>query len=158
VEMRALVRQLRGKHTVIVSSHILSEISETCDRILVIKDGEIVASGTEAELTSRMTEGVRVRLTVRSPGASRTEAAEKAQRVLSGLASVSTVERTEPVEPGDDLASFNVVATSDVRSGMVKGAVEAGLDVLELSRHEHELEAVFLRLAGANKQKEEAAS
>ena len=51
VEMRELVRSLRGEHTVIVSSHILHEISETCDLILVIRDGQIVASGTEAELS-----------------------------------------------------------------------------------------------------------
>jgi ABC-2 type transport system ATP-binding protein len=150
VEMRALVRELGGKHTVIVSSHILSEISETCDRILVIKDGEIVASGTEAELSSRLLVGVRIRVTVRSPGASRTEAAEKAQRVFAGVAGIGTVERTNPVEPGEDLASFHIAASSDIRSVLVKGAVDAGLDLLELSRHEHELESVFLRLAGSS--------
>jgi ABC-2 type transport system ATP-binding protein len=149
VEMRALVRELRGKHTVLVSSHILSEISETCDRILVIKDGEIVESGTEAELTSRMLGGVRVRVTVRSPSASRTEAAEKAQRAFSGITGISKVERTDPLETGDDLASFHVSASADVRAALVKGAVEAGLDVLEVSRQGHELETVFLRLAGA---------
>jgi len=151
VEMRALVRELRGKHTVLVSSHILSEISETCDRILVIKDGEIVASGTEKELSSQLLEGVRVRVTVRSPGASRSEAAEKAQRAFSAVSGIGSVERTEPTEPGDDLASFHVGASSDVRPALVKGALDAGLELLELSRHEHELESVFLRLAGPAK-------
>jgi ABC-2 type transport system ATP-binding protein len=158
VEMRALVRELRGKHTVLVSSHILSEISETCDRILVIKDGEIVASGTEKELSTLLLEGVRVRITVRSPGASRTEAAEKAQRAFSALAGISTVERTEPTEPGDDLASFHVGAAADVRPALVKGALDAGLELLELSRHEHELESVFLRLAGPTPTKDAAPS
>ena len=50
VEMRELVRSLRGEHTTVLSSHILSEISETCDRLLVIRGGEIVASGSENEL------------------------------------------------------------------------------------------------------------
>ncbi|MCU0694809.1 MAG: ABC transporter ATP-binding protein, partial [Polyangiaceae bacterium] len=49
-EMRALIRSLRGEHTTLLSSHILSEISQTCDRLLVIRDGMIVASGTEEEL------------------------------------------------------------------------------------------------------------
>ena len=54
VEMRELVRNLRGEHTVVVSSHILTEISETCDRILVIKDGEIRWSrAPRSELSSR---------------------------------------------------------------------------------------------------------
>src|SRR6185295_9564006 len=59
VEMRALLRSLRGEHTILLSSHILSEISETCDRILVIKGGEIVAAGTEAELSTKLLRGAR---------------------------------------------------------------------------------------------------
>src|SRR6266852_4477575 len=47
VEMRALIRNLRGAHTILISSHILSEISQTCDRLLIIQAGEIVAQGTE---------------------------------------------------------------------------------------------------------------
>src|SRR5882672_1352308 len=50
VEMRKMIRALRGDHTILLSSHILSEISQTCDRLLVIQRGEIVAQGTEQEL------------------------------------------------------------------------------------------------------------
>src|SRR5690606_37830335 len=53
-EMRSLVRSLGGKRTVLVSSHNLPEISEMCDRLLVIGNGQIVAAGTEAELVSRL--------------------------------------------------------------------------------------------------------
>ncbi len=56
-KMRALVRSLSGKHTVLVSSHNLPEITEMCDRLLVIGNGEIVASGTEAELVTRLSSG-----------------------------------------------------------------------------------------------------
>jgi ABC-2 type transport system ATP-binding protein len=59
VEMRELLRSLKGDHTILLSSHILSEISETCDRILVIKDGQIAAAGTETELTSKLRRGRR---------------------------------------------------------------------------------------------------
>ena len=45
--MRQLLRGLRGKHTIVLSSHILTEISETCDRLLVLREGEIVASGMQ---------------------------------------------------------------------------------------------------------------
>jgi ABC-2 type transport system ATP-binding protein len=71
VEMRDLVRRLAGEHTVLVSSHILGEISETCDRILVVGDGKIVASGSEAELTAELSGSNRVTLTVRCPVAGR---------------------------------------------------------------------------------------
>src|SRR6185295_11049922 len=85
VEMRELLRGLKGKHTILLSSHILSEISETCDRILVIKGGEIAAAGTEAELASRLLAGVRAEVTVRGSLVSARAAAE-------AVAGVTTVE------------------------------------------------------------------
>ncbi len=54
VEMRSLIRRLKGQHTILVSSHILSEISQVCDRLLVIQEGEIVAQGTEEELARKL--------------------------------------------------------------------------------------------------------
>jgi ABC-2 type transport system ATP-binding protein len=151
VEMRALVRELGGKHTVVVSSHILSEISETCDRILVIKDGEIVASGTEAELSSQLLEGVRFRVTVRAPGTSRADAEARTSKLLASVSGVTRAESTITVETGEDLVSFEVDATSEVRPALVQGLVSAGLEVYEVSRRSHELESVFLRLAGSGK-------
>ncbi len=149
VEMRALVRSLGGKHTVLVSSHILSEISETCDRLLVIKDGEIVASGTEAELSAKLLEGIRVRLTVRAPGASGSTAQGRAKAILAGVSGVTNVESVTASETGEDLATLSVEAKTDVRPALVQAVVGAGLELLELARHEHELESVFLRLAGS---------
>jgi ABC-2 type transport system ATP-binding protein len=152
VEMRALVRELGGKHTVVVSSHILSEISETCDRILVIKDGEIVASGTEAELSSQLLEGVRFRVTVRAPGTSRADTEARTSKLLAAVSGVTRAESTITVETGEDLVSFEVDATSEVRPALVQGLVSAGLEVYEVSRRSHELESVFLRLAGSSKE------
>jgi ABC-2 type transport system ATP-binding protein len=151
VEMRQLVRQLGGRHTVIVSSHILSEISETCDRILVIQDGEIVASGTESELSSKLLEGVQVRLIVRVPGSGAEAAEARSKTILGAVEGVRAVERAPLSEVGEGLVSFHVEAHRDVRAELVKALVTAGVDVLELSRHDNELESVFLRLAGARK-------
>jgi ABC-2 type transport system ATP-binding protein len=150
VEMRQLVRQLGGKHTVIVSSHILSEISETCDRILVIKDGQIVASGTEAELSAQLIEGVRVRVTLRAVGATRASTTEMANKALGAVSGVRRVDPASSFEAGEDLAAFVVDASVDVRPALAQAVVGAGLELLELSRLEHELESVFLRLAGSN--------
>src|SRR5215813_6486742 len=60
VEMRQLVRELKAEHTVLISSHILPEISETCDRMLVLGEGAIVGSGTEEELSQRLASSRRV--------------------------------------------------------------------------------------------------
>ncbi|WP_437747841.1 ABC transporter ATP-binding protein [Sorangium sp. So ce302] len=149
VEMRALLRSLRGKHTILLSSHILSEISETCDRILVIRDGAIGAQGTEQELSAKLLHGVRVELTVRGPaaeGAGRGEAA-RALELAREVEGVTSVEQVTTNEPGGDVVSFAVEADRDVRAALCAELVQAGIGILEVKRSERELESVFLRLA-----------
>ena len=143
VEMRDLVRSLGGEHTVVVSSHILSEISETCDRILVIRDGEIVASGTEAELSERLLSGMRVDVSLRLGDRERAEV----EAVLSGVDGVQEVEEIDPLEPGKGVASFSVQTSTDVRDALCRALVQKDLGILQLSRSEHELESVFLQLS-----------
>ena len=147
MEMRQLVRGLRGAHTVVVSSHILTEISETCDRILVIDDGKIAWSGTEAELSATQKEGMRIALTLHAGGGSSQATADRARAALSGLAGVRDIEVLEPAEAGEGIASLLVAITSDVREEVGRCLVQAGLGILELSR-EKELESMFLQLLG----------
>ena len=147
MEMRELVRGLRGAHTVVVSSHILTEISETCDRILVIDDGRIAWSGTEAELSATLKQGMRVSLTLRAPGLSAQAAAEKAQAALVGLEGVREVDVLEPAEAGEGIASLRVATTADVREILTRSLVQAGIGILQVSR-EKELENMFLELLG----------
>src|SRR5262249_20190281 len=68
VEIRQLVRELKAQHTVLISSHILPEISETCDRMLVLGEGAIVGSGTEEELSQRLASSRRIVVGVRPAG------------------------------------------------------------------------------------------
>lgn len=145
MEMRDLVRGLRGAHTVVVSSHILTEISETCDRILVIKDGRIAWSGTETELSATLKQGMHIALTLRMTGTSAEATANEARAALTGLSGVRDVESLEPAEPGEGIASLRVAVTSDVREEVAKKLIAAGLGILELSR-EKELESMFLEL------------
>ena len=147
MEMRELVRGLRGSHTVVVSSHILTEISETCDRILVIDDGKIAWSGTEAELSATLKQGMRVALSLRAAGVSSVVAAEKARAALTGLDGVREIEILEPAEAGEGVVSLRLAVTRDVRDAVGRRVVEAGLGILELAR-EKELESMFLQLLG----------
>jgi ABC-2 type transport system ATP-binding protein len=141
VEMRELVRGLKQEHTVILSSHILSEISETCDRLLVLRDGEIVAEGTEAELSGRLLGGARVRVTVRGD-------AKRASETLAAVRGVRAVEAVATSERGDGFATFQLDADADVREAVAETLVAARLGLVELTRSERELESIFLRLAG----------
>jgi ABC-2 type transport system ATP-binding protein len=148
VEMRELIRSLRGEHTTVLSSHILSEISETCDRVLVIVDGQIVTDGTEEELAERMTPGFDVRVVVRGEDAKTRELAESVEGVrhakrLSGK-DVAAEYRSDA-----GLVVLHVSAERDVREALCRRLVTEGLGVLEVMRSEPELESIFLQLAGA---------
>jgi ABC-2 type transport system ATP-binding protein len=150
VEMRELLKSLKGEHTVVLSSHILGEISETCDRILVIAEGRIAAAGTEAELKSRLAGVTEVRFTVRGD-------ADMAREVLYRIDGVSSVEDAAAAESGDGVATFEVRAASDVREKACAALVGAGVGLLEV-RVERELEDLFLKLATSPVDGKEAAS
>jgi len=148
VEMRELIRSLRGEHTLVLSSHILSEISETCDRLLVIRDGEIVASGSEEELSTQMAAARGFRITVRVPTGYRDQPFEAVRKLLEGVDGVLSVVKQE-VPLGDTGAvAAGVAARLDVREVVCKQLVEAGYGILGLERTGKELERVFLQLTG----------
>jgi ABC-2 type transport system ATP-binding protein len=149
VEMRELVRGLSGERTVVVSSHILHEISETCDRILVIQEGAIRWSGTEADLGAQLEKGMRIRITVRVAGAAPDAASERAMGVARGVSGVKLAEADEPSEAGEGIATLEVMAENDVRDALCKALVGAGLGVLEVSRL-RDLETTFRALVGDN--------
>jgi ABC-2 type transport system ATP-binding protein len=141
VEMRELLRSLKGEHTILLSSHILSEISETCDRLLVIRGGEIAASGTEAELSAKFVKNQRVDVTLRGDE-------EKAKGLSRALAGVVSVEALDAAESGAGVFALRVESEGDIRAALCKALVMADLEVLEVRRGERELESVFLELSG----------
>jgi ABC-2 type transport system ATP-binding protein len=138
VEMRALIRGLKGAHTVLVSSHILPEISQTCDRLLVIQSGELVAQGTEEELAQRLGGGGFIEVEVRGERA----------RALEALRGLGPVEVTH--EAGG-LLGLRVEASPELRPRVAQALVGAGLDLVRLDRGAERLESVFLRLTHGNK-------
>jgi ABC-2 type transport system ATP-binding protein len=154
VEMRALVRQLGESHTVIVSSHILSEISETCDRLLVLRDGVIVASGTEEELSQSMLEGIRIEVTVRADSGD----LARILGVLRSIPDVVSAGAISALERGQRVQSFEIQAKRDVREQVGASLLQAGFPLLAMQRTESELEDVFLKLAGGARAAQKEAS
>jgi ABC-2 type transport system ATP-binding protein len=138
VEMRALIRSLRGDHTVLVSSHILPEIAQTCDRLLVIRDGELVAQGTESELEERLGVGTGVELEIAGP-------VEAVATALRGVAGVRGVQ-VQPAPGGR--AVLRVDAPDALRPALAQAAVGAGAQLFRLDVSADRLESLFLRLAG----------
>ena len=133
VEIRSLIKNLEGGHTVILSSHILPEVSQLCHRVIIINRGQIVASDTPENLSRQMGRGA-ISLTVSGPEAQVTAA-------LQGLPGVARVE-------GRGEGRFLVDAGNgrDLRPELARLVVQQGFDLLELKAQEFTLEDVFLNL------------
>jgi len=136
VEMRATIRALRGEHTVLLSSHILSEISQTCDRLLVIQRGEIVAQGSEQDLAARLGGGGTIEVEVAAPSARAIEVA----RTVTGIGTCSVLREDGGV------ALLSLQGAPELRPKVVRALVQNGIDLLRIDRGAARLESIFLRL------------
>jgi ABC-2 type transport system ATP-binding protein len=134
VEIRQLIKELAGAHTVILSSHILPEVSQLCQRVIIINKGQIVAGDTPENLSRQLGHGSRVRLVVKGPEG----------EVAAALQAIPQVQ--EVAGQGD--GKFLVVAANDqdARPLLARLVVERGWDLLELKAQEFTLEEVFLNL------------
>jgi ABC-2 type transport system ATP-binding protein len=145
VEMRNLIHDLKQNHTVLISSHILTEISQTCDRLLVLGKGKILGAGSEAELSKHEGEIRSITIVVRPPSGDDPKA--QITKVLEKIDGVSKV--AEPYEQGGGL-SFALSTTKDCRADVSRGVVEAKLDLIKLDYLRSELENTFIRLVGGS--------
>jgi ABC-2 type transport system ATP-binding protein len=135
---------------VLISSHILAEVSQTCDRLLVLGQGRILGAGTEAELAAHEGNVKLVSITVRVPPASsepyRDGEVDARQRISSVLGRIDGVtEVGDPQSRGDGWA-VSLTSAKDLRADISRAVVQAGLDLLKLDYARSELENTFLRL------------
>jgi ABC-2 type transport system ATP-binding protein len=143
VEMRNLIHDLKQNHTVLISSHILTEISQTCDRLLVLGRGKILGAGSEQDLATSETEIRQVTVVVRPPAGD--DPRGQIRGVLAAVDGVKTV--AAPYEQGGGLA-FALETTRDCRAEVSRAVVVAKLDLLKLDYARSELENTFIRLVG----------
>ena len=137
-EVRQMISELRGDHTVILSTHILPEAQQVCDRVMIINKGRIVAEDTPDRLTSRLSGGERVRVAV-ADGAP--EGQVKA--ALAGIAGVSEVDPT-----GGGAFVVTAATGTGVRPALARAVVEGGWSLSELTPIGMSLEEVFMELTG----------
>jgi ABC-2 type transport system ATP-binding protein len=144
VEMRKLIGDLRGEHTILLSTHILTEIERTCDRILMMHRGRIAAVGTEQELEARLRATEKLELSVRG----------EASALQAALAAVPGASELMVQAPEADSAPGIVRATlrvdsADIAEAVSRAVVSANLGLLALHPVRSGLENVFLELSGA---------
>jgi len=141
VEMRNLIHDLKQNHTVLISSHILTEISQTCDRLLVLGKGKILGVGSEHDLAKHEGEIRQVTVTVRAPSGD--DPKGQITKVLSSVDGVTKVH--DPYEQGGGL-SFSLATNKDCRAEVSRAVVEGKLDLIKLDYARSELENTFIRL------------
>jgi ABC-2 type transport system ATP-binding protein len=140
VEMREVVTRLGKGCTVLISSHILSEISQTCDHILVLHEGRLVAQGSEEALASRILQGRKLALVLRATVA-------QVEKLLSEAAEV---EHVDGVEAREGLVQAHVTLNGDNREALVARLVSAGVGIRKVDDGEAELEQIFIGLTREN--------
>ncbi len=138
IEVRELIKSLGGDHTVILSTHILPEVSMTCERVIIINNGRIVAVDTPGNLTSQLGGGRRVELVVGG-------AATAAETAVLAVPGVRLLERRE-LEPGRLRLLLEADGNREVRPQLSRAVVEAGADLYEIRIESMSLEEVFLKL------------
>ena len=139
IEIRSLIKRLGKNHTVILSSHILSEIQAVCDRIVIINKGTLVADGTADELSKSMTNDHRMIAQIEGPR-------EEVYKAVRGLPDVVSV--LADMQRGENIYDYEIEAKPgvDIRKPLNKLIMERGWYLLMLQPNMLTLEDVFLKI------------
>lgn len=139
IEIRELIHSLGKKHTVILSSHILSEISAVCDEILIIAKGRLVANDTTENLSMLLSEGPVILLQAKG-------AADKIKETLESVRNVQSVTITNASVDGTVTAEVTAEADTDIREALFYAMKESGCPLLTMNIKQASLEDVFLKI------------
>ncbi|MDD4850195.1 MAG: ABC transporter ATP-binding protein [Gemmiger sp.] len=141
IEIRSLIHDLGKTHTVILSSHILSEVQAVCDQVLIIAHGKLVAQGTPEELAGKLA----------AQGAISATAMGSREAVLAAAGSVPGLANVQLTGEKGNEVSFTAAsaAGADLRGALSEALAAAGCPVLSLSNQSISLEDVFLQLTEA---------
>ncbi|MCL2363030.1 MAG: ABC transporter ATP-binding protein [Defluviitaleaceae bacterium] len=142
IEMRDVVKSLGKKHTVMLSSHIMQEVSAVCDRVIIINRGNIVAQGTPKELSASLTKAegmnqLRVKAT-----------SEAARAALKDFTVIRHVEISASDEPGTVDLQLAGESGADIREAIFRAFAKHNLPILSMRSMDLSLEEVFLKLTG----------
>lgn len=139
IEIRNLIKDIGKNHTVILSSHILSEVSAVCDRVIIINKGEIVATGTPEELAKKFSYSNKMLLRIKGSG-------KEIAAMLKDINEVSRVEVQGTVEKGTCDILVEAKQDKDIREALFWKLSKAEVPVLMMKPVDLSLEEVFLQV------------
>jgi ABC-2 type transport system ATP-binding protein len=150
IETRQLIKEFAGTHTIVLSTHILPEVSQTCDRVVIINKGRVVAIDTPANLTARLRGSETMYVQVDAEG----QDAEALLGTLPGVLSLSVADRHDGAV-GYEISSER---GRDIRRDLARAIVSQNWGLLELRPSRMSLEEIFLSLTTEEKAPEEKAA
>ncbi|MDP2055806.1 MAG: ABC transporter ATP-binding protein [Acidobacteriota bacterium] len=138
IETRQLIRELAGNHTIVLSTHILPEVSQTCQKVVIINKGKVVAIDTPDALTERLRGAITMYVQAQGP----VDDKQRARQSVAGVA------RGPVADQKDDTGNFDVDTDkgADVRRELATAIVRGGWGLLELRPVRVSLEEIFLSL------------
>lgn len=148
IEIRNLIKNLGKKHTVILSSHILSEISQICERVIIINKGRIVAIDTPANLEEKTKEQNILYVTVE-------DKEEKMPNIKEKIEDIKELKMVKDNEDGTKQYKIVSDAKKDVRKSLFEVLPKEGITIFELKKAESTLEDAFIKLVDKEANKEE---
>ncbi|MDD7388279.1 MAG: ABC transporter ATP-binding protein [Lachnospiraceae bacterium] len=148
IEMRDTIRSLAKGHTVLLSSHILSEVSAICDHIMIISHGKMVASDTPEGLSAMMEGSNTLKFSVKDPSG-------KLNQVLSRLEQVEHYTVSDPDESQLVSAEIEYPKNTEIRDDLFFALCDAGLPVYSMEATSRSLEDIFIELTESEKELEE---
>jgi ABC-2 type transport system ATP-binding protein len=143
IEVRQLIKSLGGDHTVILSTHILPEVSMTCGQVIIIKDGRIAAKDTPRNLTNQLSGGDVVELDIRSNKMSLTP--ESLGQMLEAVQGVARVTASNMAD-GHTQLTVETDGAADIRPALARTVLDSGTELFEMTQTTMTLEQVFLEL------------
>ena len=148
IEIRKLIKKLGKEKTLVLSTHIMQEVEATCDRVLIINKGEIVADGSPDSLQDKFRGQVEINLVLKKDSIDK-------DLIERALASISNVERARVQKVDDTTITFHVSAKkgSDVREEIFRKIVTMNLVLLEMNKEEKSLEDIFRQLTKHSEKK-----
>lgn len=145
IEIRNLIKELGKKHTIILSSHILPEVSAICDRVVIINKGKIVATGTPDELSRKLSFSNKFLLRIKG-------SKSQVVKVLQAVPNVSRVFENGSFEEGTIDVQVEAKKDNDIREGIFRALCNEGLPMLMMKSEDLSLEEVFLQVTNAEKE------
>lgn len=145
IEIRELIKSFKKDHTVLVSSHILSEVSQMCEKVIIIDKGEIIAVDTPENLEKQTKEVVKLDVSVDDMN-------NKFESVKEKISAIETIELVEEKEDGTKNYVVTLKDKTDIRKELFSTCASENIIILEMKQKENSLEDAFITLVEGRKE------